>query len=255
MKNITQRLITGIIIATLTILIAYKGHLYYTLFCISLGALTFVEYINITKTYYNNNLIKISGVFYILFSFAVLSKMAFIYIFALICLFGFILLLITYLNKKINFWVPFGFIYNSLPILALIFIRNVSFSYIIYLFSIVWSTDIGGYVFGKLIGGKKLAPKISPKKTYAGFIGGLIIAFVVTSAYLYLIHNITSILVFGIFILSIISQYGDLFESFIKRKFNVKDSGNILPGHGGILDRVDGLIIAAIAMSMMLQFI
>ena len=118
--------------------------------------------------------------------------------------------------------------------------------FFLYVISICFFTDIGGYVFGKIIGGKKLS-KISPNKTIAGTFGSFILSIipliiVIKFYYLDIEFNITNIIF--CLIISLISQLGDLFISLIKRKAKIKDTGNLLPGHGGILDRVDGIIFA-----------
>ncbi|NQV54978.1 MAG: phosphatidate cytidylyltransferase, partial [Rhodospirillales bacterium] len=141
--------------------------------------------------------------------------------------------------------------------LALIAIRQVPGSgrdVIIWLFLVVWATDIGAYVFGRSIGGFKLAPSISPNKTWAGLIGGIASAIAVASIISATGNAKTGILT--LIILSaaaaLISQCGDLLESWIKRRFNAKDSGNLIPGHGGLLDRVDGLFLAASAALLLI---
>ena len=118
--------------------------------------------------------------------------------------------------------------------------------FFLYLISICFFTDIGGYMFGNIIGGKKLS-KISPNKTISGTIGSFIFSIfpliiIVNLNYLDLEFDVFNI-IFCLFI-SLISQLGDLFISFIKRKAKIKDSSNILPGHGGVLDRLDGIIFA-----------
>tara|TARA_B100000003_G_scaffold114801_1_gene102849 strand:+ start:238 stop:678 length:441 start_codon:yes stop_codon:yes gene_type:complete len=114
---------------------------------------------------------------------------------------------------------------------------------IFYFILICVVTDIGGLIFGKLIKGKKLT-KLSPNKTYAGFYGGFLFSLLILlTCYNYFE---TSFIVIALFTFSVclLSQFGDLFFSFLKRKAKVKDTGNLLPGHGGILDRVDGIIIS-----------
>ena len=118
--------------------------------------------------------------------------------------------------------------------------------FFLYVISVCFFTDIGGYVFGKIIGGKKLS-KISPNKTIAGTVGSFIssiipLIIVLDFNYINLEFNLTNIMF--CLLISLISQIGDLFISFIKRKATIKDTGNLLPGHGGILDRVDGIIFA-----------
>ena len=118
--------------------------------------------------------------------------------------------------------------------------------FFLYLISICFCTDIGGYVFGKIIGGKKLS-KISPNKTISGTIGSFIfsvIPLIITLNFNYIDFAFNPANIIFCLLISLISQLGDLFISFIKRKAKVKDTGNLLPGHGGILDRVDGIIFA-----------
>ncbi len=123
---------------------------------------------------------------------------------------------------------------------------NFEIMSIIFLLLICISTDIGGFIFGKIIGGKKLT-KISPNKTYAGMIGSFILSLIFGLIFFNYQENI---LLFKINVLiiivsvSFISQIGDLIISFLKRKAKIKDTGSILPGHGGILDRIDGILIA-----------
>jgi len=118
--------------------------------------------------------------------------------------------------------------------------------FFLYIISICFFTDIGGYVFGKIIGGKKLS-KISPNKTISGTLGSFILSIVPLILfsnlnYLDLELNLKNIIF--CLLISLISQLGDLFISLIKRKAEIKDTGNLLPGHGGVLDRFDGIIFA-----------
>lgn len=113
-----------------------------------------------------------------------------------------------------------------------------------YLLVIIWSTDIGAYMVGRKFGKNKLWPTISPNKTWEGSIGGTVIALILTAVYLLVVetgHFFWPMMLFAL-ILSIVGQMGDLVESAFKRFYGVKDSGKILPGHGGILDRFDSLL-------------
>ena len=112
----------------------------------------------------------------------------------------------------------------------------------IYLLSVCIMTDLGGYIFGKFFRGKKLT-KISPNKTYSGLIGSYILSNIVF-VYFYLKFNFSYSFLIITFLVCSISQIGDLFISYLKRKAKVKDTGVLLPGHGGILDRIDGIIFA-----------
>ncbi|MCI5049014.1 MAG: phosphatidate cytidylyltransferase [Rickettsiales bacterium] len=138
-----------------------------------------------------------------------------------------------------------GLIYVGIPVWSLIYLRDLDLIHVLFIFSIVWATDIGAYFGGKQFGKRKLAPSVSPGKTIEGLLFGIGFAVAIgTLGLLYTPHDLIHLLFIST-ILAIVSQAGDLFESAIKRKAQVKDSGTFLPGHGGILDRVDGLAFAA----------
>ena len=147
-----------------------------------------------------------------------------------------------------------GVPYVGLPMMALIWLRMdpvYGFATIIYLFVTVWSVDIFAYIFGRNFGGPKFAPRISPKKTWSGFIGGVsagMIAGTLFGAYMGN-HSVWKLALVTLLI-GIFSQLGDLFESAFKRSYNVKDASNLIPGHGGLFDRVDGLVFAAILAAL-----
>jgi phosphatidate cytidylyltransferase len=143
----------------------------------------------------------------------------------------------------------FGMLYVLVPCLILVWLRNNGphgLYFIVWFFVVIWSTDIGAYLFGKSIGGAKLAPKISPNKTWAGFFGGISSAVIVSFLLYYFLYPMAGLFLFflGCVIISIVGQIGDLFESWCKRRLGVKDSGKLIPGHGGILDRVDSLLLS-----------
>ena len=147
----------------------------------------------------------------------------------------------------------FGIAYVALPALALLFVRSLADGLLLafWLLSAVWATDIGAYFAGRAIGGPKLSPAISPNKTWAGLIGGTAFATLV-ALLLNLWAGLAMQLVIASPILAVIAQIGDLYESWLKRQAGVKDSGTILPGHGGVLDRLDGLVPVAPAAAMLL---
>jgi phosphatidate cytidylyltransferase len=147
-------------------------------------------------------------------------------------------------------WVTAGIAYAGALLLAPVFLRAddmFGFAVIVLLFAIVWTTDVGAYFACRALGGPKLLPIVSPKKTWSGAIVGAIGAILVALfvASLFGSFNRTAIAVFA-FILSVVSQCGDLFESWVKRKFGVKDSSHLIPGHGGVMDRLDGFWAAAL---------
>ncbi|HET7084907.1 MAG TPA: phosphatidate cytidylyltransferase [Rhizomicrobium sp.] len=151
-------------------------------------------------------------------------------------------------------WHAGGVLYLGLPCLALVSLRVFPAQgalTVLGLFMIVWATDTGALVFGKLIGGRKIAPRLSPGKTWAGTIGGSITAAMVFGLYIALFgFNAVAAMLFAL-VFSLAAHGGDLFESLVKRHFGYKDSGGLIPGHGGILDRVDSLFAASLVMALL----
>jgi len=132
-------------------------------------------------------------------------------------------------------------------------IENNSKLNILFLFAICIFSDIGGLIFGRIFKGKKLT-KISPNKTISGSIGSFISSLVIIPFFYFLINDIFLIITI-IILVSLFCQMGDLFISYLKRKANVKDTGNILPGHGGLLDRIDGMLVAIPLGIIILEFL
>ena len=147
-------------------------------------------------------------------------------------------------------WLAFGVLYIGLAGIALVLLRNdsaVGRDNVIFLILVVWASDIAAYVAGRSLGGAKLAPAISPNKTWSGAIGGLLGASAVgLCAALVLGPEGSPLWMIAISaVLSVATQSGDMLESWIKRRFGVKDSSGLIPGHGGLLDRLDGVLVAA----------
>lgn len=148
-------------------------------------------------------------------------------------------------------WVIGGLLYAAVAFVGAVIMRadsNYGFVALIFVLLVVWAADVGGYFAGRGIGGPKLAPRISPKKTWAGAVGGLIASLLVAIGFAAAGQGAYATLLVLAGVLSIVSQLGDLFESAVKRHFGVKDSSQIIPGHGGLLDRLDGFV-AAIAVA------
>jgi phosphatidate cytidylyltransferase len=157
--------------------------------------------------------------------------------------------MIAFLATEQREWNVGGFLYAAAALMASVLVRldpADGFYALVYPLLIVWVTDIGGYFAGRAFGGPKLAPIISPKKTWAGAIGGVALSIVIALAATWLgWGRLVPMLIIGI-VLSVVSQCGDLFESWVKRRFGVKDSSQIIPGHGGLLDRLDGFVAAIV---------
>jgi phosphatidate cytidylyltransferase len=154
--------------------------------------------------------------------------------------------------------VAFGLPYVALTMLSLSWLHDsfdAGWPFVFFVFFVVWATDIGAFIVGRSLGGPRLAPRISPNKTWSGFIGGLGFAATMAVCLSVAANASKPWQVVEIAIgLSLLGQGGDLFESAVKRKFGVKDSGGLIPGHGGMLDRIDALLWAAPSFALLHLF-
>jgi phosphatidate cytidylyltransferase len=270
LKNLVTRSLTGIVFVIVVIGSVMLGSMTFSAFMLMLSMIGLTEYIKLRPNTFDNIsdkiCILISGISLFLIVFLVQTELLKIEFLNLIFLIFLIIVIRTLILSskeaiaKISEFV-FGLAYVVLP-----FVLMTGFyqsdtptklpELLIGFFIILWFNDVFAYIVGSLIGKTKLYEKISPKKTWEGTIGGTILS--VLSAYLlstiFLSLNLTNWLVIG-FLISIFATLGDLTESMFKRQANVKDSGNIMPGHGGILDRFDGLLLAAPAIYVYLTFI
>lgn len=147
-----------------------------------------------------------------------------------------------------------GAVYVGMPVLALLLLRAEERGLVLafWAMALVWATDIGAYFAGRAIGGPKLMPSVSPNKTWAGLVGGVILA----TGFAFAMHGWAGLpfrLAMASPVLAVLAQGGDLYESWLKRRAGVKDSGNVLPGHGGVLDRLDGLVPVAVVAALLIE--
>jgi len=145
-----------------------------------------------------------------------------------------------------------GFVYLALPAFALLVLSWVYAGLVFWVMVVTWATDIFAYFAGRAIGGPKLAPKVSPNKTWAGLVGGVIGAGLAGWGIAWLFDLGFPFQWLGA-PMAVLAQAGDLYESWVKRRAGVKDSGTLLPGHGGVLDRLDGLLPVALATLLILM--
>ena len=211
-REFEKRLLSSLILIPITIFFIIQGSVFFTFFLIILFLATSYEWLKMSK---KNNLLKILGIIFLLFSF--------------------------YVAYKIR--------------------EGESFKLFLFIVVICISTDIGGYIFGKIFKGPKLI-KISPKKTYAGVIGSFLLSLVTGLTFIhYFGRDPTKLnteglpLLLMILFISLVSQIGDLIISYFKRKAKLKDTGKIIPGHGGLLDRIDGLIFVFPALFILILII
>jgi phosphatidate cytidylyltransferase len=160
----------------------------------------------------------------------------------------------TALPSARAFWSLGGLIYAALPAAALMWLRgDQAFGAIavLYLFAVAWTTDTASYAAGRLIGGPKLAPRISPRKTWSGFLVGALTPALVGVAFMAVLKSGSALRLALVSVaLALACQMGDLFESWVKRRFGAKDMSQLIPGHGGLLDRIDGLLFAAVLAAL-----
>lgn len=157
-------------------------------------------------------------------------------------------------RERLAAWAGLGVLYLGVPALALVWLRlqpEIGRAGVLWLLAVVWATDIGAFYGGRTFKGPKLAPRISPSKTWAGLAAGAAAAGTVGLATALVAGGRAAPLAFASALLAVAEQAGDLAESAVKRRFGVKDSGSIIPGHGGVLDRLDGTLAVAVAVAAM----
>lgn len=248
MSDLRLRVISAVILGPLVLFLAYWGGLIFTILVAAAGLLFLREWFSMTGT----RDFSVSGV--LGYSGLVIAGACYWYALpavslAAVCVAACAIYFSGGLSQSAR-WGAEGVVYSGFALLALLAIRQGEDGpiFLFFLLFVVWTTDICAYFIGRTFGGPKLWRRVSPNKTWSGAIGGLVFAIFAGAVYALAIGrgHIVAWASFAAF-LSIASQAGDLFESAIKRRFDVKDSSKLIPGHGGIMDRIDGLVAAAIA--------
>lgn len=256
-----ERVITGIIGIILSLLIIWLGGIPYAVLITLLASIGFFEYLKMNKT----KLLSIEGIWgliiilYIIYDNNYLNSNNSISIVILLIV-VYLLMVVAKKNKitfeNIGFFIV-GVLYIGFGFSYMIATRNLDNGFILILFIIftTWASDSGAYFSGKYFGKRKLWPAISPKKTIEGSIGGLLFSIIIGLIFNYFfnINNYLTVILISSLI-SVVGQLGDLVESALKRSKNVKDSGSLLPGHGGILDRFDSLIFIFLVLYLIKVF-
>ena len=261
LNSLQKRILTSLVMIPVAIGALRSGHPYVDILIFTVGALLSWEWSTMIPNK-NQNTYSICYVFSLGCSLLVFNRIVLFSVIAATTLF----LYLKAKGEKHRKLLTLGVPYISIGVGALYWLYYIfdtfgsipgekgSFVMTLWFMLMVWSVDIGGYVVGSSLRGPKLAPKISPNKTWSGLIGGVILAAAVSFIYMYATKNIFNLTMplseqfkFAqlAMCVAVIAQIGDLAESAIKRHLGIKDSSSLIPGHGGVFDRIDGLIFAA----------
>ncbi|MGE0283719.1 MAG: phosphatidate cytidylyltransferase [Rhizobiaceae bacterium] len=251
MSNLQLRVISAVILAAVVLAITWLGGTPFRLMACLIGAAILFEWSAMSSRVSGagNRTMAAAGLAIVLIPMALGASAVLSHAILVLVV---IATALHALASRTSLWSAGGLAYAGLSALSLAYLRDsdsAGLIAILFLFAVVWATDILAYFVGRAIGGPKLAPAISPGKTQSGALGGAAggIAAGLAIALATVASNLPVIALVAL-ILSIVSQVGDLFESWVKRRHGVKDSGSIIPGHGGVMDRVDGLVAAAFAL-------
>jgi len=252
-RNLIRRVIAALVLAPVAIAIAYAGGWLWTTL-VTLAAIgLYVEWLMIVGVARETRVVT-SGAVALAISGLCLALGR---IDASLLALALGLAAVALLSPGRRNWIATGFAYAAAAQIASVLVRLDQvwgFVALILVLLVVWVTDIGGYFAGRGIGGPKLWPRVSPKKTWAGAVGGFVASLVIAAGFAAFGLGKTGPLLLLGAVLSIASQLGDLFESAVKRRFGVKDSSHIIPGHGGLMDRLDGFV-AAIVLAAVFGFL
>jgi phosphatidate cytidylyltransferase len=247
-RNLLMRVMAALVLAPLAIAIAYAGGWLWTVLVTLASIGLYIEWLTIVgvgrkrEAFGGALLLVIAGFFLAVGRIDIaLSTL----------IFGIVAAWFDSPGHRI--WTATGFIYAAAAEVASVLVSLDSakgFVALMFVLLIVWVTDIGGYFAGRGLGGPKLWPRVSPNKTWAGAIGGFAASLLVAAGFAVAGLGKTGPLLALGAALSVVSQFGDLFESAVKRRFGVKDSSHIIPGHGGLLDRLDGYVAAIVVAAI-----
>jgi len=250
-NNLLTRLLSAIVLLPLAVLSILTGGIPYFIFVILITILIIFEWNGITEKKSTSLLFSLQALSMTL----LLLEINFGSPYLMISFYSSLIAIVamSYLIKAKIKWALIGFFYAFVPSVSILLIgKNVSGQVVLWMMIVIWSMDTGAYFVGKNIGGPKMSPSISPNKTWSGLIGGTITAMLFGFLYVHFfgdkilpIFNNAIILIILSGVIAILSQVGDLAESALKRNFNTKDSGSIIPGHGGVMDRMDGILFVA----------
>lgn len=251
LSNLQVRIISALVLAAVVLALTWYGGMAFRLLSAAIGAAMLYEWLTMAKasSEANNRMVAWSalGLVLVLLLLGYPAWMCF----ALLAV-GAVSTASHALKAAVGQWPAAGVLYAALSALSLALLRGsdlAGLKAILFLFAVVWATDIAAYFVGRAVGGPKLAPSISPGKTRSGAVGGAVGGVVAGVAMAAALGGANLAFIAALALaLSVVSQAGDLFESWVKRRHGAKDSSKLIPGHGGVMDRVDGLVAAAFAL-------
>lgn len=254
MSNLQLRVISAIVLAAVVLAVTWSGGIAFRVLSAFIAGAIFYEWTSMSRAGAGaaRGLPRfVPELFMLAFIGALIAGLPTLMLVAFVVVLAVALALLSGLRGG-GQWGTAGFVYACLSGLSLAVLRggdHAGLVAILFLFAVVWATDIFAYFVGRAVGGPKLAPTISPGKTRSGALGGLVFG-VIAGLLVAVSAGISGLFAITIVaaLLSVVSQAGDLFESWVKRRHGVKDSGWLIPGHGGVMDRVDGLVAAAFAL-------
>ncbi|WP_050626384.1 phosphatidate cytidylyltransferase [Bradyrhizobium viridifuturi] len=248
-RNLVMRVVAALVLAPVAIALAYLGGVAWSLL-VTLAAIgLFAEWLLVTGFGRELRVVMPGAVALLLIGLCLMAGR----IDAALDMLAVGVVAVALTSGARRSWAIAGLLYAAAAEIASVVLRLdpvKGFAALMFVLLVVWVTDIGGYFAGRSIGGPKLWVRVSPKKTWAGAAGGFVASLLVAACFAaFEIGTAGSLLILGA-VLSVVSQLGDLFESAVKRRFGVKDSSHIIPGHGGLLDRLDGFVAAVIVAAI-----
>ena len=250
-SNLVLRIASSLVLAPLAVAAAYFGGMVFAAFWTAAAVVVLWEWETLVCAHDRNSVLAVGVAALIGASLLlVLNRSGIALAFIALGVLG-----VAALASRVRrLWCTTGLLYATVLLIAPVLLRrdeHFGFGAILFLFVIVWLTDIAAYFVGRAVGGPKLMPGISPNKTWSGAIGGTLAAVIggVLVARQFGTYSAASIAMLAL-ALSIVSQTGDLAESAIKRRFSAKDAGSLIPGHGGLMDRLDGFLFAVLAAAL-----
>jgi phosphatidate cytidylyltransferase len=247
-SNLVLRIVSSLVLAPVAIAAAWFGGVVFVAFWTIAAVIVLWEWQTLVCGHDRNSVLTV-GAAALIGAAAVLIVGWFGIAIALVALGGFAIAALA--SRERRGWCVAGLVYAATILIAPVLLRrdaSFGFAAIMLLFVIVWLTDIAAYFAGRAIGGPKLMPRVSPKKTWSGAVGGTLAGVVGAVGVAHMSSVASLAAVAGVaLVISVVSQGGDLLESAIKRRFNTKDASQLIPGHGGLMDRLDGFVAAAVA--------